>query len=150
MDMTLCISKRYVIFTIILCIASAGIGCLFAIMGQSLYAAETELFNYSTGIEYPDWVGTVLGVGFGLLVGVLYTCKLISLVENDLGRIPLKGTLYGIIAGVACSTLLHTVLIIIHKGNSAVPFIWGAIFGGIAGLFLGFISSMIFKSIYKR
>lgn len=152
MGAPLCFSKRYVIFTITLCIASSAIGGFFAVGGQGLYAEEDELFNYDTGIEYPLWVGACIGVISGLLIGVLYICKLINLIESGEGdgSMVLKGSLWGIVAGVVCSTLVHTVLIIMHKGNSSGPFIWGAIFGAIAGLVLGVISSGIFTGVYNK
>ena len=132
--------KKYWIFILVLTLVSAGFGFVLGGLAELLYPLENA-----------KGIGWQTGLIFGFIVGICYSISLGKLYNNvKQGKSFVGyGVLMGIIAGVICSTSVHTALMVAYEKSKFFRMGIGALFGIGAGALLGLISSAIFKKCYK-
>ena len=144
--------RRYRIFTLILSVVSAGVGWFWGTGAQILYTSGGDLTFYGNGVENPEWLGGLLGCISGFIVGVFYTLRLVSFVHDGrhggyvLGRL----VLWGVVAGLVCSSLVHIFLMLFYRNFLPAPIGIGALFGIFSGAVLGLVAGGIFVACYNR
>jgi hypothetical protein len=145
------IAKRHWIFILVLSLVSAGVGCFWGTGAQSLYEGN-EVLSFANGVENPDWLGGLLGAVFGLIVGLFYAIRLIKYVYySDHDRYFLgKVVLWGILAGLICSSLVHVFLMIFYRNAHLAPIGIGALFGMFSGAVLASLAGIFFIASYYR
>lgn len=131
------------------CIASVALGTFFggcAGAAYSLPVAESHHYDHLVPVVWAVGLG-VGGVG-GLVVAAAWCASLTSRARR-LGSGLLKhGTLRGILAGVACTLLVHIPLILIvprNHGMGAVAFPVGLLIGAATGAILGAIGGKLMQ-----
>ena len=144
--------RRYRIFTLILSVVSAGVGWFWGTGAQILYTSGGDFTFYGNGVENPEWLGGLLGGIFGFIVGLFYTLRLVSFVHDGrhggyvLGRL----VLWGVVAGLVCSSLVHIFLMLFYRNFLPAPIGIGALFGIFSGAVLGLVAGGIFVACYNR
>ena len=107
---------------------------------------------FGNGVENPSWLGGVLGIVFGFIIGLFYSLKLINFIHiyKRGGFFLGKVVLYGILAGLVCSSLVHITLMLFYRNAHLAPIGIGALFGIFSGAVLGAVAGSIFTACYKR
>ena len=108
------IAKRYWVFILILSLISAGVGWFWGTGAQELYKSGGDLTFFGNGVENPGWLGGLLGTIFGFIAGVFYAIRLINFVHdgNHGGYVLGKVVLWGVLAGLICSSIVHIFLML--------------------------------------
>lgn len=130
---------------------AAAVGAFWGLNAQTLYMSGIEIPLFGNGVYNPEGVGAVAGGVPGLLAGVWFIKDLRELLaggfEGDglIGR----GIWTGLLLGVICSTLTHTILMTGYRNCDLRPLLIGAGFGAVSGLFAGVVISIIFWYAHK-
>ena len=133
-------AKKYWKFALGLGVLSAGVGVSLGMVGELLHVVGDN-----------KGLGGVIGGITGLLIGIGYVSVLAKRFENIKPEVSIVGyaSLYGMITGAVCSTIVHAFLMIGYEEASFINMIAGAIFGVWAGAILGWISSGLIK-FYRK
>jgi len=144
--------KRHWIFALVLGVVSAGVGWFWGSGAQILYTSNTDLPMFGNGVENPEWLGGLLGAVFGFAAGVFYTAKLASMLHDVKrgGRIFVKVISWGVLVGLACSSLVHAAMMLFYRNLHFGPMAIGAFFGIFSGAILGPVASGIFVACYSK
>jgi len=119
------LKTQRIIFVIAITIISTIAGGLLGIL------AEVTLYS---GLDpAPAYAGMQSGLASGLLVGLLY-CAALARCRSHHGA---WGLFYGVIAALASSTFVHTILMRRWPGSGFGPMFAGDLFALVAGLILG-------------
>lgn len=127
--------KQYKTFIMILSIISAAVGAVLGALAELLYSIP------------PTGRGWVSGLILGFLIGGIYAL-LMARRRHQGKSVVACGTLLGIAAGLACSVMVHIILMITYRIINLFGMGVGAICGVIAGTILGLISSVILEKSY--
>ena len=151
-DYEMRIAKKYWVFILILSLVSAGVGWFWGTGAQELYKSNVDFEMFSNGVENPGWLGGLLGTIFGVMVGVCYAIRLINFVHdgNHGGYVLGKLVLWGVLASLICSSLVHIFLMLFYKNSNLAPIGIGALFGIFSGAVLGLVAGGIFVACYNR
>jgi hypothetical protein len=126
----------YLIVT--MAISSAAIGWLFGLMSQAIHRLPDGAAN----------PGAIAGLVVGLLVGFAYM-PFVAATSSGIKRdsdVRLYAAAIGMIAGVMCSCVVHSVLILVCRNAQAgLPIVAGIPFGIMAGAFLGLLSGHLLR-----
>jgi len=134
------------ILEILFGLSAAGIGVYFGMGAQILYTTGTEITFFGNGVENPQWLGGVFGGIFGFLTGIWFAQYLRKQMKQDTeaARIFGKGTMFGTVLGVLCSTIAHILLMIAYRNLNFWPMLIGAGFGTVSGLVVGAVLTTVF------
>ncbi len=129
---------KFWLFSILLGIASAGVGYFFG-------AYSNELYRH---IGINKFYGAETGAILGFIVGTCYAVIIAQTSEK------IKNTGYAVATGMAtgaiCSTLLHIILMVIYGKPVLLYIIAGLPYGIIAGAILGTLSAGIVYTYYQK
>ena len=144
--------KRYWVFALVLSVVSGGVGWFWGTGAQILYTSGGDLTFYGNGVENPEWLGGLLGGIFGFIAGVFYTLRLVSFVHDGRhgGYVLCRLVLWGALAGLVCSSLVHIFLMLFYRNSHPAPIGIGALFGIFSGAVLGLVAGGIFVACYNR
>lgn len=135
--------SKYLKFAVVLAIPSAFAGYLFGELGEAMC-----YFDRTVG-----GTGSAAGAFFGILTALCYA----SILADTRHLIKEKrlfnsyATYTGIAAGMICSTLTHTAIIIANYPTQLIGLVSGQIFGIITGAILGAICGRCLgRSFYNK
>lgn len=137
--------KRYIVFVMAISFMAMGVGFVLGSGAQILYEPNEIMNDFSNGVTRPEYLGGLIGVMMGCLVAQAYAVRLCKFFDKYGLRHGLDGKalLWGILAGVICSCMVHLVLMLLYRNPHPAPLGIGAVFGGGAGLVLGSFSFLI-------
>ncbi len=138
----------FVILAILVCVAAGLVETFFGALAAGGYEmgveAEADQGAESGGRNlFPFSTGIVLGAVSGILVGAAWCWPMIRLARRGPGMSLVgNGILYGILAGVGSTVVLHLGLVIATR-EANLPIIGiGFLCGVVAGFFVGLISGL--------
>lgn len=130
-----------------LSIAMSGIAVVIgAILG---WAAELLYGYYINDSDLK--VGWLFGIIAGLLVALVYVAMLGVMADRKCagGYVMPYAVASGVVAGVVCSCMVHGGLMVQHQTFNFINMGAGAVFGAMAGVVLGWISSWVVMKFYQ-
>ena len=122
-----------------------GIGISASLMAAGCSLWAELLYRYNNDTAYSGWIFALavdLGIGF---VYVLLFGTYIEDKNKSRNNMPFA-VASGAITGIICSCVIHGFLMIAYEETSLLNMGAGAIFGGLAGVILGRITSAVIKS----
>jgi len=121
-------------FVVIMTLGSGAVGYSLGGPAELLYSWENVTY-----------IGAKVGLVSGLVVGALYSLAMLRSCQRRPIGLVRRGMLYGIAAGVVCSTIVHLSIMATRGDDSLISMMVGNAIAVVAGLVLGALGGVYLR-----